>query len=240
MVNPQPAPSSISILPHVFLHVFDSFYTHFNKFGLVHAYQHCPSHDPDSFISVEELTQNPKPIIPNSVEAKHSNYSPPWPWHNMSIWCLMKWKSTSSNLKSNAEVTRLVHDVLKALDFNIQELSSLNASHETSHFDAIKKEIPPKDAFGVDRWKCMSINISVPTRENKKEGNGWMFSIDGVLYRPILDSMLYKRYLQRHRRGLSISHLSSGSGNPLLQVMNNVCMMNCMPPMPEMKPKIKS
>jgi hypothetical protein len=99
----------------------------------------------------------------------------------------MRWKSTGSNLKSDAEVTQLVHDVLKALDINIQQLSRFNTSCETSHYDAVEKEIPPEDVFTVDRWTCMSINISVPTRENEKEGNGWMFSVDGVLYRPILD-----------------------------------------------------
>ena len=86
----------------------------------------------------------------------------------------------------------------------------------------------------IDGNVCPSTSLSL-----QMEGNGWMFSIDGVLYRPILDSMLYKRYLQRHRQGLSTSHLSSGSGNPLLQVVNNVCMMNCMPPMPGMKFKTK-
>jgi hypothetical protein len=136
---------------------------------------------------VEELTQNPEPIVPNSMEAKCGDYSPPWPWRNMSIWRLMRWKSTGSNLKSNAKVTRLVHDVLEAPDFDIQELSSFNASRKTSHFDAVEKEIPPEDVFAVDRWKRTSIDISVPTRENKKEGNGRTFSVDGVLYRPILD-----------------------------------------------------
>ena len=186
-VDPQPGPSSISILPRVFLHIFDSFRTQFNKFGLARAYRHRPSHDPDSFVTVEQLTQTPNPIVPNSAETKRGDYSPPWPWRNMSIWRLMRWKATGSNLKSDAEITRLVHEVIEAPDFDIQDLSNFNASREASRFDAVEKEIPPEDVFAVDRWKRTSIDISVPTRENKKEGNGRTFSVDGLLYRPILD-----------------------------------------------------
>jgi hypothetical protein len=155
----------------------------FNNFGLTRAYQHRPSHDPDSFLTVNELSQTTEPIAPNPAEGKHGDYSPPWPWANMSIWRLMTWKATSSTLKSDTEVTQLVHDVLRAPDFDMQNLLRFNASSETFWFDAAQKEIPPDDVFGVDRWKCTTIDISVPTRENKKEGNGWMFSVDGLLYR---------------------------------------------------------
>ena len=85
----------------------------------------------------------------------------------MSIWHPMRWKATGSNLKSDAEITQLVHEVIKAPDFNIQDLSNFNASHEASHFDVVEKEISPEDVFAVDRWKHMSIDISIPTRENK-------------------------------------------------------------------------
>lgn len=99
----------------------------------------------------------------------------------------MTWKLTGSAQKSNAEVTQLVHEVLQALDFNIQDLSRFNAFNETSHFDAAQKEIPPEDTFRINKWKHVTINILVPTREKEKEGNGQTFSIDGLLYRPILD-----------------------------------------------------
>ena len=37
-VDPQPASSFSSIIPRVFLHVFNSFRTQFNKFGIARAY----------------------------------------------------------------------------------------------------------------------------------------------------------------------------------------------------------
>ena len=151
------------------------------------AYQHHPSHDPDSFLTVDELSQPPELVTPNSLDGNRGDYSLLWPWANMSIWHLMMWKATGSSLKSNVEVTWLVHDVLQALDFDIQDLSKFNASSETSRFDAAQKEIPPDDVFGIDRWKRVTIDISVPTREKKKEGNSQTFSVDSLLYRPILD-----------------------------------------------------
>ena len=100
---------------------------------------------------------------------------------------LMSWKNSGSTQKSNSEVNRLVHEVLQATDFNAKDLASFDASTETSRFDAAEKEIPPEDVFAIDRWRHTTIDISVPTREKKKEGNGVTFSVDGLRYRPILD-----------------------------------------------------
>ena len=99
----------------------------------------------------------------------------------------MSWKNSGSAQKSNSEVNRLVHEVLQAPDFNAKDLVSFDASTETSRFDTAEKEIPPEDVFAIDRWKHTTINISVPTREKKKEENGVTFSVDGLCYRPILD-----------------------------------------------------
>jgi len=136
---------------------------------------------------MDELTQTGKPIVANSAEGKRGNYSPPWPWSNMSIWRLMTWKATSSAQKSDVEVTRLVREVLQAPDFNTQDLSRFNASSKTSRFDAAQKEVPPEDIFRIDEWNHATVDISIPMREKEKEGNGQTFSVGGLLYRPILD-----------------------------------------------------
>ena len=175
------------MIPRVFLHVWDSFTTQFNKFGIARAYRHRPSHDPDTILPTDELSQPSQPIVPSFTEGPRGDYSPPWPWSNMSIWRLMTWKTTGSTQKSDSEVTRLVHEVLLAPDFDLQDLSRFNASRETSRFDAAEKEIPPEDVFGIDKWKRTSVDITVPTRERKKEGNGLTFTVDGLRYRPILD-----------------------------------------------------
>ena len=68
-------------------------------------------------------------------------------------------------------------------------MSRFDASREAAQFDTAEKSIPPEDVFGIDRWKHTTIEISVPTREKKKEGNGVTFSVDSLHYRPILDVM---------------------------------------------------
>ena len=129
--------SSSSIIPSVFLDVFDSFTMQFNRFGIVYAYHHHTSHNPDFLLSVNKLSQTCESIPPNSVEEKYGNYSSPWPWSNMSIWYLMMWKYTGSAQKSNAKVSWVVCEVLQAPDFNIQDLWRFNASTKTSQFDAV-------------------------------------------------------------------------------------------------------
>ena len=180
-------PSSETSLQRVFLHVFDSFRTQFNKFGIARAYRHRPSHDPESFLSAEELSQANETIEPSLGEGKHVDYSPPWPWSNISVWRLMRWKESSSAHKSNSEITRLVQDVLQALDFNIDDLRNFDASRETRRMDAAQKMVPQHDPFGIDGWRRTTIEISVPTREKNKEGNGRIFSMDGFRYRSITD-----------------------------------------------------
>jgi len=187
VVDPQLATSSSSTIPRVFLYVFDSFCTQLNKFGLTCAYQHRPLHDPDVFLPNNKLSQTRDPIISNSAGGKHSDHLPPWPWTNMLIWHLMMWKNTGSTQKSHSEVTHLVHEVLQAPNFNLQDLSNFNASRETARFDTAQKGLPPGDPFGIDKWKCTAVDILVPTREKKEEGNGQMFTVGSLLYKPITD-----------------------------------------------------
>ena len=151
-VNPHPPYSSSPMLPHVILHIFDSFHTQFNRFGIACVYYcHHPLHNPDSYLSVEELSQTNEAICPNSAKGDAGDYSPLWPWSNMYIWQLMRWKKSSTAHKSNVEVTQLVHNVFQALDFNIHDLTNFDISRETSQMEAAQKKIPQEDPFGIDK-----------------------------------------------------------------------------------------
>lgn len=134
-----------SVLGRVILHVFDSLKTTYNVFGIAREYRHRPSYDPDSFVSVNDLSSMPASRELNSTAEElpgcgdHYGHSgiraPPWPWSNMSIWRLMSWKLSGSNQKSNAETTRLVHEVLQAPDFNLEDLAAFDASKESRKFE---------------------------------------------------------------------------------------------------------
>ena len=94
-----------STLPCVILHIFDTIRTSFNQFGIVRDYCHRPSHDPDSFMSVDQLSKSPDGEAPAPIpSAPYILPLPPWPWKNMSIWRIMTWMITRSKQKSEAEV----------------------------------------------------------------------------------------------------------------------------------------
>ena len=116
-----------SVLPRVILHVFDSFRTRFNAFSIACEYHHRPSYDPDSFLTVDQLTNTTYDLHASS-SAPSPDVSPPppppWPWKNMGIWRLMTWMMMGSRIKSEAEVTHLVHEV--RISITITSLDSMH------------------------------------------------------------------------------------------------------------------
>ena len=94
----------------------------------------------------------------------------------------MQWMTTSSHQKSNSEVTRLVHDVLQAPDFNIQELQGFDAQTEARHLDAAVNALPTDDPFSMDQWKWVVMDLLISTRKKNLVGNRHTFSIEGFHY----------------------------------------------------------
>ena len=223
-VTPQPA-SSTSIIPCVFLHGWDSFTIQFNKFSIA---PHCiilTHSSPQMSCFSQPSPSSLAPLRTSVVTTLHLGPGPTC-WFGISC----RGKTMGGILKSNSEVTQLVHEVLQALDFNIPDLSRFDASREAAWFDVAEKSIPPKDVFGIDGWKHTA-------REKKKEGSGlaspWVVcTTDQYL-------MLYAQYLQRGCPRLSISHLSKGSGNHPSLVTSSVFTTNCMPLTPGIKPMMK-
>jgi hypothetical protein len=81
-VPPLPIPQSPpSSLPRVILHVFDSFWTSLNQFGIGREYRHRPMYDPDAFISADQLSNfYPNSSLNTELEVTSSSKAPPWPW----------------------------------------------------------------------------------------------------------------------------------------------------------------
>ena len=124
-----------STLPCVILHVFNTIHTSFNSFGIVRDYRHRPSHDPDLFVSVDQLSKSHDEEAPVPIPSTpHILPLPPWPWKNMSIWRIMTWMMTRTKQKSEAEVTRLAN-MLQADDFDPHDLQGFNAHTKMKHFD---------------------------------------------------------------------------------------------------------
>ena len=104
---PPVAPGSTA-LPRVILHVRDQMRTDINRFGLLREYPDRPSHDPDSTVCFEDLSDYYKVWTPQNwleTPPKSSHPPPPWLFENMLTYLLMDWMMTGSNLKSVGEVS---------------------------------------------------------------------------------------------------------------------------------------
>ena len=116
--------------------------------------------------------------------ASSTSHPPPWPWANMTVWQLMSWKLTGSSQKSNSEVTRLVHEVIQAPDFNVDELAHFSSATESRRLDDQSRVHDMSTIFDKDGWKETTVEISIPTRE-KRQDNGRSFFVPHLMYRPL-------------------------------------------------------
>ncbi|KAI6102929.1 hypothetical protein F5141DRAFT_991013, partial [Pisolithus sp. B1] len=183
LVDPDPVPTSTS-LPQVTLHVFISFQTSFNAFGIACEYQHQPSYDPEHSISVHELsksTGNGSAVVGSDIQCK----PPPWPQQNMSIWRLMAWQLMGGGEKSSTETTKLVHNMLLAKDFNLEDISGFNAKTAIRSMDRSEATLA-SDSNSIseqDGWKTdVNVDIQVPSCEKCSEGKERVFTVHGLAY----------------------------------------------------------
>ena len=168
------------MLPQVILHVRDQMCTDINHFGLLHDYPDRPSHDPDSTVCFEDLSNYYKVWTPqNWLEPlpKPSHHPPPWPFENMSIYLLMDWMMMGSNLKSVGEVSQLVKDVIDSEDFDIDELAMFNTQRELHQLDS-SETADASNPFACDGWMEQKVKISIPN--GKKKSSGSSFVIPGL------------------------------------------------------------
>ena len=183
-------PPTPSVVRRVILYVSDSFRTAFNAFGIAREYRHRPSHDPDSFLTSDELSNvstsdpNPSPDPMAGAQDSSERNPPPWPWKNMAVWCLMSWKLTGSSEKSDGELNRLVK-VICSDNFKIEELKGFNAHTQTKFMNEAEVKPGMADIFKRDGWKTATVTIDIPTREKDPDGNGRPFSIENFRYRPL-------------------------------------------------------
>ena len=102
--------------------------------------------------------------------------TPPAPVHrNKSVDMLMNWKDSGATTKSDAEVNRLVRDVLLNPNFNLGDLKGFNVARENKRSDAAEK----KSLF-MDSFQVASIDIEVPS--GVKGVPPAIYSVPGLLY----------------------------------------------------------
>ena len=91
---------------------------------------------------------------------------------------LMNWKDSGTSTKSDAEVNRLVNDVLLDPDFKLEDLQGFNVARENKRDDAVEKKSPFSDSF-----QMADINIQVPSGTRGIPPG--TFSVPGLVYRKL-------------------------------------------------------
>ena len=163
-----------------------------NKFGLLREYHHRPSYDPDEHVIPEDLAnfKTADESLPAEIEAQPhlKHHLPPWPFENMSKFLLMNWANSGSNLKTEAEVTRLGQEVLLSPNFRAEELGTFNAHQENKQMDKAFAEVTPNIPFSGDGWHEAKVDIEVPVASRVKPSPpSRTFSIPGLHFRPLVE-----------------------------------------------------
>lgn len=171
-------------IKRVLLTLRDTLQTACNIFGLSRQYPRRPSFEPDKFVPSSLLAKT----SPTSIEVRDTQEpgpsrgisEPPHPFANMTIYRLMTWMSSGSHQKSQAEVMRLVRDVIQAEDFNPEDLDGFSVRRCMRALDneASKETVFPDD------WVEADVNINIPTKSRDDQGQS--FRVPGFHYRPLV------------------------------------------------------
>jgi Plavaka transposase len=182
---PPPPP----LIQRVILHVKDTIRTSVNAFGLFREYPHRPSYDPDSHVLLDDLSDIPRPpeadLVFRDKNSSTTVTSPPWPFANMTIYRLMQWMNTGSQMKSAREVNQLSNNVLRHPDFCAGDLKDFDAQRENERFDRL--ETASNDTYQKDGWRKAEIDIAIPSGVKNSSGAGYTFKVPGLQYRSLVD-----------------------------------------------------
>jgi hypothetical protein len=172
-------------IQRVLLTLRDSLQTAFNMMGLCRQYPRRPSFEPDKFVPSLLLAKS-CPVTAESHDTQipdpsHVISEPPYPFLNMTIYCLMTWMNSGSHQKSEAEVTRLVKDVLQSEDFSLKDLDGFSVKRSLR---ALDNDGSRGTASFPDDWIKTSINLEIPSKSKDEESRS--FSVSGFHYRPLV------------------------------------------------------
>ena len=173
-------PENRAPLPRVILIVRDRLRTAANSFGLLREYLHRPSFNPDAFVPTSSLATIPTSTMTLN-DATSDSTAPPNTnsiYKNESTKLIIEWQNSGGSSKSNAEVNRLVQEVLLNPNFKAQDLRGFKAGQENRRIDAADKQ----SSF-LDSFQETSVDIEIPS--GSKDIPSQIFSVPGLHYRKI-------------------------------------------------------
>lgn len=182
-----------------------------NDFGLYRCYPVRPKCDPEEIMDTTELCDSRHidaastevPADPLQGIGRHTTAltresalhepkdqgSEHWftPFSNPSICRIIGWQNSQTNLKSNSEVNRLIHDVITAPDFDLLHFKDFTSiEHEHQRLDAYTES---QGIFlSADGWCKLPVKIRLP-----KEGVTYAstkaapeFEVEGLWHRSLI------------------------------------------------------
>lgn len=171
---PVPVPNGIppnpELNPHpirqVILIIHDRLITAMNSFGIWRDYPERPTVDPDSVLTLEDLSNSHHNTYGTSSDS-HSKpsepHSPYWPFSNATVHAVMRWLNNGQTTKSEVETTRFVHDVILSPTFDPTDLAGFDAHRENQRMDKALSQEPTLrsqfivfcgDSCAVGRKEC--------------------------------------------------------------------------------------
>jgi hypothetical protein len=174
--------SNTNPVRRVILIVRDRLVTIANSFGIWRDYPERPSVDPDSLLTVEDLScRRGHATQPTPSESDlHSSEARPsyWPFQNPTVHGIMQWLNNGQTAKSEAETTKLIQNVILAPNFNQDDLVGFDAHRENQRLDKALSRSALRSQFMES-----SVNILIPSGETNVEGK--TFEVPGLLHRKI-------------------------------------------------------
>ncbi|KAJ3571321.1 hypothetical protein NP233_g3834 [Leucocoprinus birnbaumii] len=172
----------------VTLVVWEYVRTTINRFGLWQEYPQRSSFDPDTTLSLDELSNThcalPQQVPPTS-ELQYQPAPEPdkpsyWPFPNKSIQLFMSWLNNGNTTKSESEADKLIRRCILSPDFNPQDMVGFSAHRENRRMD---REVANSDLRG--QFTESSVSIQVPTASPSSDPP--MFSVSGLLHRDLTE-----------------------------------------------------
>jgi Plavaka transposase len=179
-----------------------TFDTEPDEFGLFRSYISCPTYEPDEEIHLDSICDSEGFLVakaksnswwtvfgPRSSPMESANLNLFAPFLGPTVFRLMNWFYSGSNMKSVTELDKLVNDVILADDFDKADLKGFSAARELKCLDEHKQgtEFPSKDG-----WKETSVKIRLPAEKARhtSEDDAPEFKVKGVFYRPLTDVII--------------------------------------------------
>ncbi|KAG1824196.1 hypothetical protein EV424DRAFT_1538221 [Suillus variegatus] len=180
---PRPLPPHRNRIQRVILMLHDTIHTACNSFGLSRLYPRRPSFKPDKFIPSTLLARTcPTAVQETDSPGLPNVLPPPFPFPNMTIYRLVSWMNAGSHKKSEAEIQRLVKDVLQADDFDVKDLEGFSVRRSLRELD---RDEGGKRIIFPDDWVEADITIDIPTKSTEEGPKA--YTIHGFHYRPLVE-----------------------------------------------------